>query len=105
MPLRILHDQKGRPFVRNQVVPTSARPFTQWQTIVELVATIKRLTKSSQVRFASEPYAKLFPHQTGSTIAADEIGRAYLLRPSVRRSDGRHDAQFILFELHELGAI
>ena len=84
MPLRILHDQKGRPFVRNQVVPTSARPFTQWQTIVELVATIKSLTKFSQVGFASEWYVKLLPHETGSTIAADEIGCSYFLGPSVR---------------------
>src|SRR6266478_1387592 len=101
MPLRILHNQKGRPFVRNQVVPTSARPFTQWQTIVELVATIKSLTKFSQVGFASESYAKLFPHETGSTIAADEIGCSYFLGPSVRCSDGHHDPWSTLFKFHE----
>src|ERR1700747_1065939 len=105
MPLRILHDQKGRPFVRNQVVPTSARPFTQWQTIVELVTTIKSLTKSSQVGFTSEPYAKLFPHKTGSAVAADQIGGCYFRGPSVQRSNGRYDTRSFLFKLHELGAI
>src|ERR1700741_4995061 len=105
MPLRILHDQKGRPFVRNQVVPTSARPFTQWQTIVELVTTIKSLTKFSQVGFASEPYAKLFPHQTGSTVAADQIGRSHFPGPSVGRSDCCNNSWSIFFKLHEFGAI
>src|SRR5258708_32945145 len=92
MPLRILHNQKGRPFVRNQVVPTSARPFTQWQAIVELVTTIKSLTKSSQVGFAPEPYAKLSPDRTGSAIATDEIGRSHFPGLAARRLHGRHDA-------------
>src|SRR6201984_3107877 len=105
MPLRILHDQKGRPFVRNQVVPTSASPFPQWQTFVEVVTPIKSLTKSSQVGFTSEPYAKLLPHKTGSAVAADQIGGRYFSGASVRRSKGPADTWSILFELHELGAI
>src|SRR6266478_1235734 len=105
MPLRILHNQKGRPFVRNQVVPASARPFTQWQTIIELITTIKSLAKFSQVGFASKPYAKLFPHKAGPTIAADEIGRCYFLARSIGRSDGRYDTWSILFKFHELGPI
>src|SRR5258707_7416009 len=99
MPLRVLHDEKRRPFVRHQVMPTAAGPLTQWDTIVEFVTAIETLTKPGQVGFASETYAKLFPHCTGSAIAADKIGGSNFSRSAVRRPDGRHDTWPILLEL------
>ena len=105
VPFGVLHDQKTRPFVRNQVVPTSPGPFAQWDTIIEFVAAIKSLAKSSQVGFAPEAYAKLYPHQTRPAVAADEIVSPYPCRSAVRRAECRYDAWSLLLELHEFGAV
>src|ERR1700746_440868 len=57
--LRTLHDEEGRVFVSDQIVPAAAGPVAERQSIEELLAAVEALPEPRDIGLATQADAQL----------------------------------------------